>query len=77
MSQSEGCEKEEELGLQGVLRAWERSGGWVGGCLEWVRGRYLRSLFARHPWHSPFSLKEETRETMRRGPVSGPQGLGP
>lgn len=39
MSQSEGCEKEEELGLQGVPRAWERSGGWVGDCLEWGEGQ--------------------------------------
>lgn len=35
---------------------------------------YLCSMFARHPWHSPFSLQEGTRETMRIGPDSGPKG---
>lgn len=35
---------------------------------------YLCSVFAWHPWHAPFSLQEETRETMRRGPDSGPKG---
>lgn len=37
------------------------------------RGRYLRSMFARHPWHAPFSLKEDTREMMSREPELGPE----
>lgn len=39
MSQTERREKEEELGLQGTPRAWERSGGWVAGCLGWGEGQ--------------------------------------
>lgn len=38
--------------------AWERG----QGCLGVLRGRYLHSVFARHPRHAPFSLKEETEK---------------
>lgn len=54
--------KEKELGFQNLAGA---QGGAAG---DGVRGRYLRSLFARHPWHASFSLKEERKETLRRGP---------
>lgn len=39
----------------------ERS-GWGRGCLGVLRGRYLHSVFARHPRHTPFSLEEETEK---------------
>jgi hypothetical protein len=39
------------------------------GC---VRDRYLGSMLARHPWHAPLSLEEETREIMRKRPESDP-----
>lgn len=58
---------------QGVGREEAGREGWGwGSCL---RVAYLCSVFARHPWHAPFSLKEETRETVRRGPDSGPKVL--
>lgn len=44
-----GCGKEEELG-RGV-------GMGEGAAWSVERGRYLGSMFARHPWHAPFSLK--------------------
>lgn len=46
----------------------------AGGAAGGGGAAYLCSVFARHPWHAPFSLQEETRETMRRGPDSGPKG---
>ena len=58
-------QKEEVLG---------ESTGAGGAAGEWGRVAYLCSVFAWHPWHAPFSLQEETRETMRRGPDSGPKG---
>lgn len=61
-----------DVGRRSMGERW----GWGRGCLGVLRGRYLHSVFAWHPWHAPFSLKEET-ETMRRGPDSGPPGLSP
>lgn len=66
-----GPGKEKELGLPGVPEL--RREGWSSGRGRWGegwagRGRYLRSMFAGHPWHAPFSLKEEIKEGLRRGP---------
>lgn len=54
----------------------ERAGAQAGAAWDGVRGTYLGSVFARHPRHASFSLKEETEETLRRGPDS-PEALGP
>lgn len=73
-----GCERKEahkgaralgdspELGREG----WALGRG-LGGCLGCARDRYLGSVLARHPWHTPFSLEEERRKTVRKAPDPG------
>lgn len=52
-------------------------------CLGVLGGRYLHSVFAGHPWHASFSLKEETNNEKRsrrralRQPKARPARLSP
>lgn len=52
---------EKELGCRVSQSLGESARGWKGAAQDIARARYLRSLFAWHPWHAPFSLREETR----------------
>lgn len=82
MGQMEGREKEEELSLGGIPRAWERSGGWVGGCLEWGEGQVPLLLVCPASLACPVlpegrSKRNHERRTRLRAPRPWPlkQGL--